>query len=209
LCVCIFQAKIVELSILHTTRPRAIPRFVGSPAPPLHTRHFGPAFLPPTPPNNMSEVPQSPQRAQQTKKLRSACDACHQCKVKCPGGTPCSRCLSKGLSCRYGFQNRAGKPKGSKNKKTLERQRQMNDAWMAQLSPGNGDETPSILEPEQPNFSPSCSTILDDAELEWYQVRCTKSQFNNGIDNVRTRRRSMRGLHRRHTLLRTSLHSTM
>lgn len=59
------------------------------------------------------------------KKLRSACDSCHQCKVKCSGGSPCFRCTSKGLTCRYGYQNRAGKPKGSKNRRTLEREHQM------------------------------------------------------------------------------------
>ncbi|KAI9042721.1 Zn(II)2Cys6 domain-containing transcription factor hasA [Aspergillus affinis] len=73
-------------------------------------------------------------------KLRSACDSCHQCKVKCSGGSPCFRCASKGLSCRYGYQNRAGKPKGSKNRKTLERAHQMRMQWLTeQLRGANGE----------------------------------------------------------------------
>lgn len=67
-------------------------------------------------------VPLQPRReTEQKQKLRSACDSCHQCKVKCSGGSPCFRCASKGLSCRYGYQNGAGKPKGCKNRKTIER----------------------------------------------------------------------------------------
>ncbi|KAH2916315.1 hypothetical protein KXW73_004320 [Aspergillus fumigatus] len=73
------------------------------------------------------------------KKLRSACDSCHQCKVKCSGGSPCFRCTSKGLNCRYGYQNRAGKPKGSKNRKTLEREHQLRMEWLtSQLRDANG-----------------------------------------------------------------------
>lgn len=73
------------------------------------------------------------------KKLRSACDSCHQCKVKCSGGSPCFRCTSKGLNCRYGCQNRAGKPKGSKNRKTLEREHQLRMEWLtSQLRDANG-----------------------------------------------------------------------
>ncbi|EFQ96920.1 C6 transcription factor GliZ2 [Nannizzia gypsea CBS 118893] len=76
-------------------------------------------------------VPLQPRReTEQKQKLRSACDSCHQCKVKCSGGSPCFRCASKGLSCRYGYQNRAGKPKGCKNRKTIERaHRQQRIEW--------------------------------------------------------------------------------
>lgn len=86
----------------------------------------------------------SPKTTQQSnsdhKKLRSACDSCHQCKVKCSGGSPCFRCTSKGLNCRYGYQNRAGKPKGSKNRKTLEREHQLRMEWLtSQLRDANGE----------------------------------------------------------------------
>ncbi|PLB48993.1 hypothetical protein P170DRAFT_475324 [Aspergillus steynii IBT 23096] len=90
-------------------------------------------------------------------KLRSACDSCHQCKVKCSGGSPCFRCASKGFSCRYGYQNRAGKPKGSKNRKTLERAHQMRMQWLTeQLRGGNVELDEMTLNATDPSaFLPS------------------------------------------------------
>jgi hypothetical protein len=58
------------------------------------------------------------------KKLRSACNACHEVKLKCLGGQPCSRCRNKQIECVYKHAARIGKPKGSRNKKTLERLKQ-------------------------------------------------------------------------------------
>ncbi|KAK4694500.1 C6 transcription factor GliZ, partial [Lecanoromycetidae sp. Uapishka_2] len=55
------------------------------------------------------------------KKLRTACDVCHQSKMKCSGGKPCSGCRDAGYDCSYSFSNRSGRPKGTKNKRTLER----------------------------------------------------------------------------------------
>ncbi|KAI2793145.1 hypothetical protein POX_b03194 [Penicillium oxalicum] len=54
-------------------------------------------------------------------KLRTACENCRQSKVKCniSGKSMCTRCLRNGLQCQYGFANRSGKPKGSKNHATL------------------------------------------------------------------------------------------
>ncbi|KAF3386914.1 hypothetical protein F1880_001094 [Penicillium rolfsii] len=54
-------------------------------------------------------------------KLRTACENCRQSKVKCnlSGDNACTRCLRNGLQCQYGFANRSGKPKGSKNRATL------------------------------------------------------------------------------------------
>ncbi|KAG8164261.1 hypothetical protein KVR01_006179 [Diaporthe batatas] len=54
--------------------------------------------------------------------LRSACDACHQSKIKCPGGHPCFPCQSSRNRCNYSPGNRLGRPKGSKNKRTLMRE---------------------------------------------------------------------------------------
>lgn len=54
-------------------------------------------------------------------RLRSACDSCRQSKVKCSGESTCSRCLKQDLPCHYSPANRAGKPKGSKNKTTIRR----------------------------------------------------------------------------------------
>lgn len=54
--------------------------------------------------------------------LRSACDACHQSKIKCPGGYPCFPCQSSRSRCNYSPGSRLGRPKGSKNKRTLMRE---------------------------------------------------------------------------------------
>lgn len=62
------------------------------------------------------------------KSLRSACDLCHQGKVKCSGGTPCDGCDRLGVRCIYSTSNRTGRPKGVKNKKTLERIKQLRAA---------------------------------------------------------------------------------
>lgn len=62
------------------------------------------------------------------KSLRSACDLCHQGKVKCGGGIPCEGCHKLGLKCTYSISNRTGRPKGVKNKRTLERIKQLRAA---------------------------------------------------------------------------------
>ncbi|KAF2134731.1 hypothetical protein P153DRAFT_392051 [Dothidotthia symphoricarpi CBS 119687] len=54
-----------------------------------------------------------------TNRLRSSCDACHRSKIKCTGGDPCSTCLGSQSRCTYSRGNRLGRPKGSKNKRTL------------------------------------------------------------------------------------------
>ena len=55
------------------------------------------------------------------KKLRSACDSCHQNKVRCSGDTPCRTCENLDMQCVYSVSNRIGRPRGTKNKKTLDR----------------------------------------------------------------------------------------
>ncbi|KAJ5760764.1 hypothetical protein N7520_007920 [Penicillium odoratum] len=62
-------------------------------------------------------------------KLRTACENCRQSKVKCnlSGKNVCTRCLRHGLQCQYGFANRSGKPKGSKNRATLRKLGQLQE----------------------------------------------------------------------------------
>lgn len=64
-----------------------------------------------------------------TPKLRTACENCRQSKVKCnlSGKSVCTRCLRHGLQCQYGFANRSGKPKGSKNRATLRKLGQLQE----------------------------------------------------------------------------------
>lgn len=62
-------------------------------------------------------------------KLRTACENCRRSKVKCnlSGKNVCTRCLRHGLHCQYGFANRSGKPKGSKNRATLRKLGQLQE----------------------------------------------------------------------------------
>ncbi|KAL6691426.1 hypothetical protein J3F84DRAFT_162452 [Trichoderma pleuroticola] len=59
--------------------------------------------------------------SQQRRRLRSACDVCHASKVRCTGGQPCKKCCNSNLPCTYSYMAKLGKPKGSRNKRTLER----------------------------------------------------------------------------------------
>ncbi|KAI8633677.1 hypothetical protein F5Y19DRAFT_489127 [Xylariaceae sp. FL1651] len=52
-------------------------------------------------------------------RVRSACDACHQSKTRCSRGTPCVACYISQSSCSYSASARLGRPKGSKNRRTL------------------------------------------------------------------------------------------
>jgi Zn(2)-Cys(6) binuclear cluster domain-containing protein len=67
----------------------------------------------------MSSSFRNPNQAYTTLKLRSACDACHQAKVKCSRGASCLHCRIHNQECRYSYTARIGKPKGSRNRKTL------------------------------------------------------------------------------------------
>ncbi|KAH6617169.1 hypothetical protein F5144DRAFT_385127 [Chaetomium tenue] len=72
-------------------------------------------------------------------RLRSACDTCHQCKIKCSGGTPCVPCHVSQSNCVYSVTNRLGRPKGSKNKRTLLQQgKGSNGEATAERGPGHG-----------------------------------------------------------------------
>lgn len=67
-------------------------------------------------------MPQSrDQDPNKQKRLRTACDICHHAKMKCSGGAPCNGCRDSGYDCFYSVSNRIGRPKGTKNKRTLER----------------------------------------------------------------------------------------
>lgn len=74
-------------------------------------------------------------------KLRSACDLCHTAKIKCSGGWTCTRCSDQDLPCRYSFAMRAGKPKGSRNKKTLEKHAQLRQQTAAAAQRQNMETT--------------------------------------------------------------------
>lgn len=52
-------------------------------------------------------------------RLRNACDACHKLKRRCTGTMPCENCASLGSSCFYSMAGRLGRPRGSKNRRTV------------------------------------------------------------------------------------------
>ena len=70
--------------------------------------------------SNQQERPRGRDEASKpTGRLRSACDSCHQSKIRCSGGNPCSTCEWSQSRCTYSLANPLGRPKGSKNKRTL------------------------------------------------------------------------------------------
>ncbi|KAJ5643739.1 uncharacterized protein N7484_006246 [Penicillium longicatenatum] len=77
----------------------------------------------------LAESNGSPYAGDNAPKLRTACENCRQSKVKCnlSGKNVCTRCLRHGLQCQYGFANRSGKPKGSKNRATLRKLGQLQE----------------------------------------------------------------------------------
>jgi hypothetical protein len=77
----------------------------------------------------LSESNGSPYAGGDAPKLRTACENCRQSKVKCnlSGKSVCTRCLRHGLQCQYGYANRSGKPKGSKNRATLRKLGQLQE----------------------------------------------------------------------------------
>ena len=81
-------------------------------------------------------------RASQPKKHKSACDQCNASKVKCPGGgAPCQRCADSSQPCHYSLARRIGKPRGSKNRKTLEKLRQAEEASLENSSGREGADS--------------------------------------------------------------------
>ena len=72
-----------------------------------------------------------------SKKLRTACDVCHQAKMKCSGGQPCAGCRDSRYACSYSVSNRIGRPKGTKNKRTLERLSRQKPSNLAEQSSSN------------------------------------------------------------------------
>jgi hypothetical protein len=86
-------------------------------------------FLPPLKTAPMLAESNGSPYAGDAPKLRTACENCRQSKVKCnlSGKSVCTRCLRHGLQCQYGFANRSGKPKGSKNRATLRKLGQLQE----------------------------------------------------------------------------------
>lgn len=58
-------------------------------------------------------------------RLRQACNLCRTAKVKCTSSHPCQRCQENDLPCVYSYAAKAGKPRGTKNRRTLDKHAQL------------------------------------------------------------------------------------
>ncbi|KAI9149060.1 C6 finger domain transcription factor [Paramyrothecium foliicola] len=90
------------------------------------------------PAKESSKSPRPPLMEKEQPKLRSACDACHTAKIRCGGENPCARCARD-------VKARIGKPKGSLNKKTIERLQQMRQLKVQKPAP-----EPTMIELSSP-----------------------------------------------------------
>lgn len=99
------------------------------------------------------------------KKHKSACDQCNASKVKCPGGgIPCQRCADSSQPCHYSLARRIGKPRGSKNRKTLERMRQAKEGRLEDTSGGGGDSSVSQNKSRPKNYDEVLQRVSDRRE---------------------------------------------
>ncbi|KAJ5594742.1 C6 finger domain protein GliZ [Penicillium hispanicum] len=103
-------------------------------------------------------------------RLRSACDVCHQSKVKCSGGNPCHGCRKIGVACNYSSSNQNGRPRGVKNKKTIQRMQAVANAagentprkCLRQSPPGNALD--HLIEPLV-DFGSSMGVDSDEMDI--------------------------------------------
>ncbi|KAJ5348116.1 uncharacterized protein N7506_001369 [Penicillium brevicompactum] len=103
--------------------------------------------------NRQTQVQQSPSKPrtkeQQDSTLRTACDCCHAAKIRCSGGAPCTRCARDQKA-------KIGKPRGSLNKKTIERLRMKEKQRQAPQTPPSTAGSVDVAEPIPP--LPSCDS---------------------------------------------------
>ena len=112
-----------------------------------------------------------------TKKLRTACDVCHQAKMKCSGGTPCAGCRDSGYECCYSVSNRIGRPKGTKNKRTLDR--------MGRKRSGASDKSDSgQASPVQAQTSMASLTNCTGTNLASMDKSSIESVLATGLDGA-------------------------
>ena len=92
--------------------------------------------------------------------------------MKCFGGTPCAGCRDSGHQCRYSVSNRIGRPKGTKNKRTLDRmsQNKSGGSDQAELEQSSSSQpqplTASLNKPACNSMTPLDMTPLDMTPLD-------------------------------------------
>lgn len=109
--------------------------------------------------------------------------------MKCSGGTPCTECRGSGYDCSYSVSNRIGRPKGTKNKRTLVRvNRKKGDGdkadtdqgspthpqtWLTALSNGTGN---GMTPENSASIDPMLSTTMDGSNsLAQFEKFCSFS----------------------------------
>jgi hypothetical protein len=96
------------------------------------------------------------------KRLRRACNGCHRMKLRCSGTKPCAHCQDTGNDCAYAFVAKLGKPRGSRNKKTIERERERQrqvSAAASEQGEGNGEAEPDTRSSSPASTPPPPSTV--------------------------------------------------
>lgn len=96
-------------------------------------------------------------------RLRSACDFCHQSKVRCSGGNPCSGCYKLRLRCNYSDSKRTGRPRGVKNKRTLQRLQGLEAAKSDHEAPAATVEVASSHSASISSSNSSCDVLATRA----------------------------------------------
>ncbi|KZF25223.1 hypothetical protein L228DRAFT_236345 [Xylona heveae TC161] len=114
---------------------------------------------------------------QAKQKLRLACDNCHQAKVRCSGERTCHRCLERDLDCRYSLATRAGKPKGSRNRKTLERLSRMRE----KLERAQKEHT-DVIQDAPRSLSGSNTSSVTPYEASWSPGSSCHTELNGVVD---------------------------
>lgn len=140
-------------------------------------------------------TPPKPSPKPTANRLRLACDACHQAKTKCLGTSPCLGCQMSAIPCTYSRCNRPGRPKGSKNKRSViqvkeHKGRQFDTLGLSSpqalwQEPVKFSLAPSVLDiphPIEELCSPSARSEENENDL-FAQVRKAKQPRSLGEDS--------------------------
>lgn len=115
-----------------------------------------------------------------SKKLRTACDTCHQAKMRCSGGVPCAACAASGHQCCYSVSNRTGRPKGTKNKRTIEQQNQARNQQKEGRQPSAEIQTemPPISTVDGPQQSSAAFAACTDGAMSFDNMMVDSASSN-------------------------------
>nr|ABV48732.1 C6 transcription factor [Penicillium lilacinoechinulatum] len=130
--------------------------------------------------STLESVSPAKEAAPKPRKFRSACDNCHRSKTRCSGGNPCSRCQEFVTKCTYSYSVRAGKPKGSRCRKTLEREQRAALAAEESQSDSASKREEHAIPPEgdaNTHSAPSTSASMLSSPLPTSEPFCGHTEF--------------------------------